>query len=258
MWVGRWRICFDRTQFEKHLSWPRKQAEDPSVAQLHILTPASLWGVLVAATEVEIPEFLDGFPKGKRLKKLLMCLKCIQMCICIYIIIYICTYYIHYEYWYTYIYILHTDHIRIIDLQSTFHLISLPNRLGMGRAKLLRFWLDPVTSSPHVDVAGDISCWLSHEKVYYASNLHLRSEEIIRHHNLLEAIRHFTYVFSLFSILFCISLYCWIIAPSRRSQCGQKEKWVKERRLIYDPNARLSGSLSTVTVAVTLWTNSYL
>lgn len=33
---------------------------------------------------------------------------------------------------------------------------------------------------------GDISCWLSHEKVYY---------------------------------------------------CGQKEKWVKERRLIYDPNA---------------------
>jgi len=33
---------------------------------------------------------------------------------------------------------------------------------------------------------GDISCWLSHEKVYY---------------------------------------------------CGQKEKWLKERRLIYDPNA---------------------
>ena len=109
------------------MSWPRKQAEDPSVAQLHILIPASLWGVLVAATEVEIPEFLDGFPKGKRLKKPLMCLKCIQMCICIYIYnyicMYICTYYIHYEYWYTYIYTLYADHIRIIDLQSTFHLI---------------------------------------------------------------------------------------------------------------------------------------
>mgnify|MGYP007058327740 CR=1 FL=1 len=151
----------------------------------------SLCGVLVesAATEVEIPEFLDGFPKGKRLKNALMCFKCIQ----------------------TYMHILYTFKIFVhmyINILKRWLVVydssycqtvawAEPSSSGWN-ARVLRFRLDPVTSSdPCVDVAGDISCWLSHEKVYYASNLHLRSEEIIRHHNLLEAIRHFTYVFSL-------------------------------------------------------------
>ena len=56
--------------------------------------------------------------------------------------------------------------------------------------------------------------------------------------NNLEAIRLFAHV-----LLVCF-LHCTVSShSSRRSQCGQKEKWLKERRLIYDPNARLSGSL---------------
>ena len=127
----------------------------------------SLCGVLVesAATEVEIPEFLDGFPKGKRLKNALMCFKCIQ----------------------TYMHILYTFKIFVhmyINILKRWLVVydssycqtvawAEPSSSGWN-ARVLRFRLDPVTSSdPCVDVAGDISCWLSHEKVYYATNLHL-------------------------------------------------------------------------------------